>query len=345
MRYYIGLVPFEYGSYIEHHGILGQRWGIRRFQNRDGTFTQEGKKRYKYLYENAAANTNGDSVKQIDTYRSGDRHSIKANNGIQTENRETDVLKAGSKTKRVTKGVETVDNRRKYAAITDSDVATYTWDFLESNGFTEEAIKKTDPVYIDEYTLVKNIKIASPEKVCDWALNEIKDVSLNDITLTRFKKKGASLVSAQESATKVAKKYGWKNVNDIINDPVIKETKADFINPYGRYGTLSDTDYTDYANIFPELAKKEKLSKIDKKFIENINNRIKLGREIINEKANRMLYLDDPGSKLDKMMKDLKKEGYDASIDMEDLKRGIQYPIILFDPVEVAKRTGHELAK
>lgn len=29
-----------------HHGIKGQRWGIRRYQNRDGTLTPLGKRRY-----------------------------------------------------------------------------------------------------------------------------------------------------------------------------------------------------------------------------------------------------------------------------------------------------------
>lgn len=33
------------GQYIAHHGILGQRWGIRRYQNEDGTRTAAGKKR------------------------------------------------------------------------------------------------------------------------------------------------------------------------------------------------------------------------------------------------------------------------------------------------------------
>lgn len=30
---------------LQHHGIKGQRWGIRRFQNRDGSLTSAGKKR------------------------------------------------------------------------------------------------------------------------------------------------------------------------------------------------------------------------------------------------------------------------------------------------------------
>ena len=31
---------------LYHHGIKGQKWGIRRFENEDGTLTEAGKKRY-----------------------------------------------------------------------------------------------------------------------------------------------------------------------------------------------------------------------------------------------------------------------------------------------------------
>lgn len=33
-------------EYLAHHGILGMKWGIRRYQNKDGTLTPEGRKRY-----------------------------------------------------------------------------------------------------------------------------------------------------------------------------------------------------------------------------------------------------------------------------------------------------------
>lgn len=32
--------------YLAHHGILGMKWGVRRYQNTDGTLTAAGKKRY-----------------------------------------------------------------------------------------------------------------------------------------------------------------------------------------------------------------------------------------------------------------------------------------------------------
>jgi hypothetical protein len=31
---------------LQHHGIKGQKWGVRRFQKKDGSLTPEGKKRY-----------------------------------------------------------------------------------------------------------------------------------------------------------------------------------------------------------------------------------------------------------------------------------------------------------
>lgn len=42
--YYVGSIPVTDELY--HHGIKGQKWGIRRYQNEDGSLTAEGRRRY-----------------------------------------------------------------------------------------------------------------------------------------------------------------------------------------------------------------------------------------------------------------------------------------------------------
>ena len=37
----------SYSNSLQHHGIKGQKWGVRRYQNVDGTLTSKGKKRYR----------------------------------------------------------------------------------------------------------------------------------------------------------------------------------------------------------------------------------------------------------------------------------------------------------
>ena len=41
---------------LKHHGVKGQRWGVRRFQNKDGSLTPAGKKHQ--------AGTDGDAKKE-----------------------------------------------------------------------------------------------------------------------------------------------------------------------------------------------------------------------------------------------------------------------------------------
>lgn len=47
--------------YLAHHGAKGQKWGVRRYQNEDGTLTEAGKRRY-------ARDTSGMTAKKKNQY-------------------------------------------------------------------------------------------------------------------------------------------------------------------------------------------------------------------------------------------------------------------------------------
>ncbi len=57
-------MTYEYQQYLAHHGIKGQKWGVRRFQNDDGSLTEEGKKRYGQYIDRAEERLNWKNLKK-----------------------------------------------------------------------------------------------------------------------------------------------------------------------------------------------------------------------------------------------------------------------------------------
>ena len=46
MRHSLYTEVYDMDAYLAHHGILGMKWGVRRYQNEDGSLTAEGRKHY-----------------------------------------------------------------------------------------------------------------------------------------------------------------------------------------------------------------------------------------------------------------------------------------------------------
>lgn len=108
---------------LYHHGIKGQKWGIRRFQNKDGSFTPAGRKRY----------------------------SISRNkDGVQ-------VIKKGSEMHRVTTNPNSQRKGHAYVSFMDADVKGYQHEITEWRAVGKKNVKTYDLTM----KLTKDLKIAN----------------------------------------------------------------------------------------------------------------------------------------------------------------------------------------
>ena len=125
---------------LSHHGILGQKWGVRRYQNEDGSLTTAGRKRY------------------LNDFNYSKQHDI--------------VLEKGAKMYRVATNDSADEGKRLYTAISDSDAARYKG--LYSKYFKK---KNVQDIYHKTYEVSENTKIASEQKCKDIMKDSIKNDS------------------------------------------------------------------------------------------------------------------------------------------------------------------------
>lgn len=65
-------------DYLAHHGILGQKWGVRRYQNEDGSLTTAGKSRY-YKSDGQLTRKGQKRQAQLDSAKANLSRSIESN--------------------------------------------------------------------------------------------------------------------------------------------------------------------------------------------------------------------------------------------------------------------------
>lgn len=93
-----------------HHGIKGQKWGVRRFQNKNGTLTSAGKARSQKEEKAHTDHTNAHTAKSIT--QMSNQELKERNNRLQMENQYRQLISSQSSLERgvsyVTKAATTL---------------------------------------------------------------------------------------------------------------------------------------------------------------------------------------------------------------------------------------------
>ena len=146
---------------VLHFGILGMKWGVRRFQNKDGSLTSAGKRRYsdEELDEIKKATQKGGAIGGLLAKRRIDKaKKNSANSKSEPEKKEEPKEKAKpmskenvAKLEKVRNSFKTDEAKDKWQKALETDI--FDLDFLEytQNDFDEMSEEEARVARLKEY--------------------------------------------------------------------------------------------------------------------------------------------------------------------------------------------------
>lgn len=191
-------MDYEHPNDLSHHGIKGQKWGVRRFQNKDGSLTKAGGKRYNgsdYKPRKNVIKEVGDKVK---TYKK--KQNLKKARKIAKEK------KAAAEQRK-----KDVEAGRLSAKQMTTEELNARMERLNLEKRYKQLLNETDPptkAVTEGKSFVKKIwETGVQPAVADATKQVLKDV------LVKQASKRLGLNDAGDSLEKMAK--DWKNKADI----------------------------------------------------------------------------------------------------------------------------------
>ena len=210
-----------YDNALEHHGILGQKWGVRRFENKDGTLTSAGRTRYHTDSEG--------NYQKLQTEKSN--YAEESSKNIKTNTDGSKTIPKGFAFNRV--GNQTMDINKSgalYVSYGKEDAARY----IKNLGPTPlSKLLGTAGEAVQHISVKKNLKMPSDTEVSKETINLLMS---NPKLLNVFNDSIYSLPVTGDFSNKISK----SDLQKALLDPSGKSAQK---LAYGVSSFLGDENY------------------------------------------------------------------------------------------------------
>ena len=177
----------QYPTYLIHYGIQGQKWGVRRFQNEDGTWTSEGLERRKQYYtEDGELNSKG-----VKLYNKAIGKMQKSKEGENYKKVQSDYYKLANK-------ATDKANREAYKSVGKEK------EYMDSN-IHKSLIGKTKDIFGDQDERLWQWRESNPEK--DKDVRDRYNEVYNSLRKEYLDKKYNEVIEAEKQYLDVGQKY------------------------------------------------------------------------------------------------------------------------------------------
>ena len=306
---------------LAHHGIKGQKWGVRRFQNADGSLTSAGRKRY----DNVPGDRRDNKPSNEKTYRVPKNKSL---HRLQLEDKyKKQGLSQEQAEQKAAKRIRAEQYVAAAAAVTVASCVAYAM----YKGYTSDKVIKSDSEFQRIMRLAENEQIREGRQYLAF---DKKD---------KIKYKGL-LGSSFETQIKAQKKIDEKDIKEAVYDVTVKNKDKINIASRKRAEDAFMKLYKEDPVFRKNLIRRGKELQTQLPSIEGLNKKMGNGDKLNDYQLRKhgydlfnILLGDHDKSSADnanKFYDVLRKQGVNAIVDVNDKKYSgynTKAPIIVFD--------------